>query len=316
VTKLAFDRARLDALRLGTGAALYDLHHIRCDDPAAAEVMRDLRLATQTLGELWLPRIQDVVNSKAMDSCIRRKNADGSDVAEAPGYAALQGMESIDDPWPVLGPASPHHNLTFDEVLSDIRSGAMLPMPAPIDAHGRAGHRYDSLAFAPTVKPVLVGAKDLTPNLLKVIDFFSDGLPIGWRETKTLSIFYLTDARVTSSVHRLTAYDRDDGPETLLDMATQATVSGYMIIASDRSVAEVTLDIGAEEDADSTKSFAVAEQESESYVGGFYPDEVPDLQSVTPGPRFESPDMWTFTTSASPMVDGWGTWESPRKRRS
>ncbi len=310
MTTLAFDRARVDALRLATGAALDDLHLIRCDDSAAAEVMRDLRLAAQTLGELWLPRIQDVVNSKALISCVRRKNPDGSDVAEAPGYAALHGgMETIVDPWPVLGPAAPHPIRTFDEVLSDIRSGAMLPMTAPLDAHGRAGARYDSLAFAPTVKPAMVGAKDLTPDLLKVIDFFSDGLPIGWRETKTLSIYYLADARVTSSIHRLTAYDRDDGPETLLDLTTQATVSGYMIIASDRSVAEVTLDIGADEDDDSTKSFAVAEQESESYVGRFFPDDMPDLQPITPGPRVESPDMWTFTTSASPMVDEWGTWK-------
>jgi hypothetical protein len=310
--KLAFDRARLDALRLGTGAALDDLHLIRCDDPAAADVMRDLRLAAQTLGELWLPRIQDAVNSKAMISCVRRKNADGSDVAEAPGYKPIQvgTMETIDDPWPILGPPSPHPMRTFDEVLSDIGSGAMLPMTAPIDANGRAGARYDSLAFAPTVKPVLVGAKDVTPDLLKVIDFFSDGLPVGWRETKTLSIYYLTDARVTSSVHRLTAYDRDDGPETLLDLTTQATVSGYMIIASDESVAEVTMKIGADdEDEDSTKNVVIAKQTSEAYSGRFFPDAVPDLQPITPGPRFETPDRWTFTTSASPMVDDWGTWQ-------
>jgi hypothetical protein len=310
--KLAFDRARLDALRLGTGAALDDLHLIRCDDPAAADVMRDLRLAAQTLGELWLPRIQDVVNSKAMISCVRRKNSDGSDVAEAPGYKPMQvgTMETIDDPWPILGPPAPHPMRTFDEVLSDIGSGAMLPMTAPIDANGRAGARYDSLAFAPTVKPVLVGAKDVTPDLLKVIDFFSDGLPVGWRETKTLSIYYLTDARVTSSVHRLTAYDRDDGPETLLDLTTQATVSGYMIIASDESVAEVTMKIGADdEDEDSTKNVVIAKQTSEAYSGRFFPDAVPDLQPITPGPRFETPDRWTFTTSASPMVDDWGTWQ-------
>jgi hypothetical protein len=82
-----------------------------------------------------------------------------------------------------------------------------------------------------------------------------------------------------------------------------------MIIASDESVAEVSVKIGLDEDKDSTKSFVVADQESESYVGGFFPDEVPDLQPVSPGPRFESPDMWTFTTSASPMVDEWGTWK-------
>ena len=308
MTKLAFDRARLDALRLGTGAALDDLHLIRCDDPAAAEVMRDLRLATQTLGELWLPRIQDVVNSKAMISCVRRKNADGSDVAEAPGYASLPGgMETIDDPLP--GPPAGHPIRTLDEVMSDLRSGAMLPMTAPVDANGRAGHRYDSLAFAPTVNPVLVGVKDLTPDLLKVIDFFSDALPIGWRETKTLSIYYLADARVTSSVHRLTAYVADDGPEAILALTTQATVSGYLIIRSDESVAEVTLKIGAEGDEDSTKAVVIAKQASSSYAGMFFPDEMPDLQPLSPGPRVESQDMWTFTTSASPMVDEWGMWK-------
>jgi hypothetical protein len=311
VTKLAFDRARVDALRLGTGAALDDLHLIRCDDSAAAEVMRDLRLATQTLGELWLPRIQDVVNSKALISCVRTTGANGGDVAEAPGYKTPHdgAMETIDDPWPMVGPPAPHYIRTFDEVRSDVRSGTLLPMTAPLDAHGRAGARYESLSFAPTAKPVLLDTADTTSNLLKVLDFFSDGLPVGWRETTTLSIYYLAEARLTSSVHVLTAYDRDDGPETIVDMTTQATVSGYMIIASDRSVAEVTMKIGAEEDEDSTKAVVVAKQESESYVGAFFPDDVPDLQPVPPGPRFESPDMWTFTTSASPMVDEWGTWK-------
>jgi hypothetical protein len=310
VTKLAFDRARVDALRLAIGAALDDLNLIRCDEPEAAVAMGCIRAAIRTLGDLWMPRVQDVVNSKAMISCVRRKNADGSDVAEAPGYKPLQvgSMETIDDPWPMLSPPAPHHDRTFDEVLSDIRSGAMVPMAAPVDANGRAGHRYDSLAFAPVVKPVLIGAKDLTPDLLKVIDFFSDAMPIGWRETKTLSIYYLPDARVTSSVHRLTAYDRDDGPETLLDLTTQATVSGYLIIRTDESVAEVTMKIGLDEDEDATKNVVLAEQASISYAGMFFPDEVPDLQPITPGPRFESPDVWTFTTSASPMVDEWGTW--------
>ena len=182
-----FDRARLGALRLGIGAALDELHSIRCDDSAAADVMRDLRLATQTLGELWLPRVQDVLNSKAMISCVRKTSADGADVAEAPGYKTPRdgAMETIEDLWPMLGPPAPHHNRTFGEVVADVESRAMLPMTAPLDANGRAGARYDSLSFAPTAKPVLVGNKDLTSNFLKVVDFFSDGLPIGWRETQT-----------------------------------------------------------------------------------------------------------------------------------
>ena len=85
-------------------------------------------------------------------------------------------------------------------------------------------------------------------------------------------------------------------------------MSGYLIIRSDESVAEVTKKIGLDEDEDATKNVVLAKQASSSYAGMFFPDEVPDLQPIPPGPRFESPDMWTFTTSASPMVDEWGTW--------
>ena len=80
----------------------------------------------------------------------------------------------------------------------------------------------------------------MTSNLLKVIDFFSDGLPIGWREHRTLTITYLPKVRVTNSVHVLTAYDRDDGPETLVEQTTEAVVSGYMVVADDSSTAEVS----------------------------------------------------------------------------
>lgn len=305
---LAFDRARLDALRLGITAALDDLHLIRCDDVEAAEVMGDLRVATRTLGELWLPRVLDVVNSKALSSCVRRKNADGSDIAEAPGYAlpTIEGMERIDDPWPTPDSLTPHIR-TFDEVMSDIESGAMVPMRAPLDSHGRAGSRYDSLAFAPRAKPVLVGTLDTTSGLAKVIDFLSDGLPIGWREAQTLSIYFLADARVTSSVHRLTAFDRDDGPEALVDLTTQATVSGYLVVRSTESVAEATMGTG--DDGDPTKHVTIAQQATATYSGMFFPNDVPNLQPIPQGPRVESPDMWTFTTSAAPMTDDWGTWK-------
>ena len=225
-------------------------------------------------------------------------------------------METIDDPWPMLGPPAPHRIRTFDEVLSDIGSGAMLPMTAPVDANGRAGHRYDSLAFAPTVKPVLLDARDMTPDLLKVIDFFSDGSAHRMARDETLSIYYLADARVTSSVHRLTAYDRDDGPETLLDLTTQATVSGYLIIRSDESVAEVTMKIGLDGDEDATKNVVLAEQASRLYSACSFPTRCRIFNRFLRDRAFESPDMWTFTTSASPMVDEWGTWQRLRKRRT
>ena len=83
-------------------------------------------------------------------------------------------------PWMTHGRCSAHRRRTaFSPTKKSFRraSGSMVPMAAPIDAHGRAGARYDSLSFAPTVKPVLVDVQDVTSNFLKVIDFFSDGLP-------------------------------------------------------------------------------------------------------------------------------------------
>jgi len=147
----------------------------------------------------------------------------------------------------------------------------------------------------------------MTPTLLKVVDFFSDGLPIGWREERTLTIYHLTNARVTSSVHVLTAYDRDEGPETLPDLTTEATVSGYMLIATRSTTGEVSVRIGT---GDDTQSHPVVSQSNSSYEGMFYPDALPDFQPMSQEARYVSPDNWTFTRSASPMRDQWGTWGS------
>jgi hypothetical protein len=106
-------------------------------------------------------------------------------------------------------------------------------------------------------------------------------------------------------VHVLTAYDRDDGPETLLDRTTEATVSGYLIIASRSTKAEVSVQIGT---GDDTQSQTVLSESSSSYEGTFYPDALPDFQPVAQEARYVNPDRWTFTKSASPMVQGWGTW--------
>ena len=197
---------------------------------------------------------------------------------------------------------------SFDQVLADIRSGALVPMVAPIDANGRAGAQYTSLAFAPGHQRQL-GQQDLTSDLLKVIDFFSDGLPIGWREHRTLTITYLPNVRVTNSVHVLTAYDRDEGPETLMEQTTEAVVSGYMVVADDSSTAEVSLGIGPGIQ-DPTQSFAVVSESGSSYSGMFYPDYPPVFLPITHEARFVNPDGWTFTTSSAPMVEGWGTWKA------
>ncbi len=303
---LAFDRGRLDSLRVGIGAALDDLYAVRSDDAAAADVMRNIRSARSTLGDLYLPRVQDILDSEVMTSYQRAEIGD-ADVVRALTNATAHGhsWEVITDP--VRAPLPPGPGcLSFDEVLAQVRSGELVPMTAPIDALGRAGSLYTSIAIAPG-KHRTVGALDTTSNTLKIIDFFSDGLPIGWREHESLTIIYLSAARVTTSVHVLTAYDRDEGPETLLDRTTEAIVSGYMIVDDGSSRAEVTVPIGPGMQ-DVTQSFPIISESSSSYTGMFFPDHPPDFRPITHEPRFVNPAEWTFTTSSAPMVDGWGTW--------
>jgi hypothetical protein len=305
VTLLAFDRSRLDSLRVAIGAAVDDLARIRCDDPDAADTMRVIRLAVRMLSETCLPRVHDIVSSEVMTS-YRRSDIDGSDTYQSKYSTAHdRGWEVTTDPLQ-LGPSAPRRR-TVDEVLADVGSGVLVPMPAPLDANGRAGARYTSLAFA-AANPELLGTKDVTSNLLKLIEFVSDGLPVGWREHEKVEVYYLEDARIRSSVHVLTAYDRDEGPETLFELATQATVSGYMVIRTDDSVGDIDVRIGPGEQ-DPTQSATIAEQSSSTYSGMFFPDTAPDFEALSQEPRFEITDTWTFTTSAAPMVDQWGTWE-------
>jgi hypothetical protein len=308
VGMLSYDRARVDGLRLGLGAALEDLRGIRNDDAAAADVMRALHGACKSLTDVWLPRVHDILNSTAMTSCIR--SALGTpDLSQAAVFAAMHhdGWEIAPDPLEVLGPPAPHAK-SFDEVLSEIKSGAMQPMLAPLDANGRANARYESLAFAPTSPPQLLGEMDLTSDAAKVVDFLSDGLPVGWHQTDTVGLYRLENVRVVQSVHRLTAYDREDGPETDNSLTTEATVSGFMMIAQNASVGEVTMEM--QDEGDPSAHVTLASQSITEYSGAFYPDSAPQFHPIPTEPRFVSPAQWTFTTSASPMVDGWGTWQT------
>ena len=305
---LAFDRNRVDSLRIALGIAVDELRGIRSTEPEAADAMRTVSNAGRTLSDIWLPRVHDVLASTAMTRCTR-SGPGVVDIAQASVTATAlhPGWETATDHTPVYGPPAPHTS-SFDEVLADIRSGSLQPMAAPLDANGRAGARYTSLAFAPGLKRE-IGHVDLTPDALKFVDFISDGLPIGWRETHTLTMYYLTDVRVTQSVRVLTAYPRDQGPETLTELTTEAVTSGYMVIASESATGEVTMGIGPGEQ-DPTASFALASQSTESYSGAFYPDTPPDFQPVTDEPRFVNQTEWTLSKAPAPPVDGEGTWKS------
>ncbi len=306
---LSFDRARLDALRLALGASLEELRAIRCTDGAAVDVMRSLAAARRTI-EDWMPRVNAVLNSTAMTSCTRSPLgvADLSQ-SQAAKYARLynHGREVITDPLPVPGPLAPFHQRNMEEVLAAIESGELLPMRPPMDANGRANAAYESYAYAPTSPPIEVGRIDLTSTPAKFADFWSDGLPVGWKHTETLIVYRLVDARATTAMHRLTAFDRDGGPESVPALITAATTSGYLVVRVVTEDAEITHEM--EEGGDKTAHFELARQHNEAYSGAYFPDSQPMFEPVPDGQRYESPDEWTFTTSASPMKDEWGTWQ-------
>ena len=316
MTLLAFDPARLDGLRIALGTALDDLDRARCNDAAAAEAMRTIRAASQLLADVWLPRIRGVLDSKSMSEPTRTKLRDeiGKPVTypNGPGPTwqltldpgGRQPRGAVDHV-EMVGPRLPGSR-SFGEVLAAIMSGDLAPMAAPLDANGRAGARYTSIAFA-SASETEVGHTDLTSSTLKFMDIASDGLPIGWRETKGMTIFYLKNARAVSTVHLLTAYDRNVGPDTLPELTTEAAVSGYLVVKQDSSTAEVNVQIGSGPQ-DVTETYPIISQSSSAYNGVFYPDTPAEFEPISHEPRFVAPTTWTFTTSASPMVDGWGTW--------
>ena len=316
---LAFDPARLDSLRIALVATLDDLQRLRSDDSATTETMRTIRSASRSLADHWLPRVNDVLQSTAMSSSTQTKVGDyDSRRSVQNGVGDDPLWQFIDDPGgfsagsspkpaPMYGPDQPGAR-SFGQVVAAIESGALVAMAAPLDAQGRAGAHYTSIAFAPGFQRD-VGHADLTSTFAKFADFMSDGLPVGWREQEGMRIIYFRDARVISSVHVLSAYDRDSGPETLLDRTTEATVSGYLVVRLESSIAEVSVQIGPGIQ-DPTQSFPIISQASSAYSGVFYPDTPPAFQPITHEPRFVNPPTWTFTKSASPMVDGWGTWQT------
>lgn len=313
---MAFDPARLDTLRVALGAALDDLLRVRSDDSATETAMQTIRSARRSLADTWLPRVNDVLHSTSMTASFQTKLDDGGRASPASSASTAGPLWNLAaDPEPSSGSGTPLAKMygpelagskSFGEVLEGIDAGTLRAMAAPLDAQGRAGAHYTSLAIAPgAVREV--GHADLTSGLLKFIDFWSDGLPVGWRETKGLTILYLSNARAVSNAHVLEAYDRDSGPEPLPGMTTEATVSGYLVLYQDSSTAEVSVQIGPGIQ-DPTESFPIISESSSSYSGVFYPDRPPDFQPITDQPRFVRPPAWTFTTSASPMVDGWGTY--------
>ncbi len=264
--------------------------------------------ARRGLSEVWLPRISAVLDSKSMTAPVRTKINDGFVALPGPAWQLTVdpgGAGAATSEARMYGPERPGSR-SFGEVLEAIMAGELVPMAAPLDADGRAGARYTSIAFAPGIETE-VGHTDLTSTVLKLADFASDGLPVGWRETKGMTIFYLRNARAISSVHILSAYDRDTGPDTLVGLTEEAMVSGYLVVKQESGTAEVSVQIGPGVQ-DPTQSFPIISSTTSAYSGVFYPDTPPDFGPITREPRFVGRETWTFTTSASPMVDGWGTW--------
>ena len=85
-----------------------DLHAIRNDDEAATDVMRSIRSSCRTLGDLCLPRVNDILGSQAMTS-YRRADLGGDEVDWAAMYRTAhdRGLGGHDRPPPDVQPGSP-----------------------------------------------------------------------------------------------------------------------------------------------------------------------------------------------------------------
>ena len=292
---LAYDRARLDLLRAGLAQAADELHRVDTDDLAAADVMRALRAACRTLMDVHLAKVREVLASDVM-TWYRSCGVASSTQHDRSWEAVSLGLYPL-----------PRRLLSFDEVLGAATSKALVPLPAPLDANGRANEIYTSIAIAPN-HPKLIGTTDITPGVMKLLDFLSDGLPLAFRDHRELEIWHFSDARVVSSVHRLTDYPAADRyPETLIDETEEAVVSGYLILDVKSSSLQANIPIGPK-GGDPTLSFPIDLGSSTEYSGMFFPDSTPSFAPISREPRFVAEPKWTFTKSAGPMVEGWGTW--------
>jgi hypothetical protein len=103
-----YDPARILVLGRRTDEAIDGLHQLRCDDPAAAEALRVVRLTRHNLEHVLKPLVQSIASSRAMsvwsnalgpstDDVVRAVGGLVAHLGATAGWVALTGLEGLTD---------------------------------------------------------------------------------------------------------------------------------------------------------------------------------------------------------------------------
>lgn len=308
---MAYDRGRLDQLRVGLTGALDDLHAMRCDDPDAAEAMRAIREASRIIGDRCLPRVRDLLSTDPMTaptgswplSCQFRASPYFElthdlqwELAEDP--LDLNG-EPLRTPLPYTGATRPW-NRSYDEVMSAIECGELAPLAMPKDPSRPAVDQLTQLDIAPAAMSI-ISARNITSNVHRFLDFLSDASPLGYRDHTDKYVYYVNSAVATATVQFFDPESGDQYP----DQVSQAMVSGYLVVNDHTLRTEINITAN---NGDPSANISIPLDSDHDYRGAFYPDAPVEFTPVA-DPRSDADPAWTFVDSGQPVIEQWlGNW--------
>lgn len=306
---MAYHRPRLDALRVAMSAALGELQGIRSDDGAAADAMRSIVEACRVLGDRCLPRVRDILDSDPLtsrqqpwlDSCAFRETVSFQLVREFTWELASDPLESSTEPPPRHGPFAPWAR-TYDDVMTAIQCGELVPMAVPLDEHRPSKSQITTVSFAPRSVEVMA-SEEVTSNLLRAADLGADVLPFGWREDHEQTVYYLPSVAITSTVMVFDPISHAPFPPHI----TQAQASGFMVVRDETRDVEVSLPFGGAP-RDPTMSIAIRLDRQHDYQGAFYPLTAVEFRPAPSPATSDDEPRWQFMSRHLPLINGYGTW--------
>lgn len=307
---MAYDRARLDTLRIAMTTALDELSRMRSDDVAAADALRRIGEARRLIGDRCLPRIRDLLETDPLssggaswlNSCSFRQSPYSQ-------LVRLHHWELAPDPLdgpvaaPVVDPADKPWTRSFDDVTEAIKCGELTPLIMPTAANHPERNQITTLAIAPATTK-LIGSRDVTSNWLKALDYASDVSWFGWREHDELSVYYLSDVVVTATIWVVDPKTH----QVLRTETSQTTTSGFLAVREEDRTVEVNPPIGGSANIDPTATPSIPMDHDHDYSGTFYPDTAPRFEPLPSGAAVKNTAKWKFTSKKVPLTESWGAW--------
>lgn len=309
---MAYDRARLDSLRVAMAAALDELSRMRCDDGAAADAMRRIDEARRLLGDRCLPRLRDLLESDPLssagaswlNSCAFRQTT-YSQLVRLHHWELAQDPLDDDAATPPDVPPEEPWTRSFNDVTTAIKCGELTPMILPTDPSHPIRSQITTVELAPgSIRHI--GSRDVTSNWLKLADYASDVAWFGWREHHELSAYYLSDVVVTATVWVVDPVTR----QRCRHQQTQAVTSGFILVRDEDRTVELNPPIGGGAHTDPTATPSIPLDHEHVYKGAFYPDTAPHFEPLPSGAAVRNEPTWKFTSKKLPFEEEWGTWDT------